>query len=86
MLSHEPHFSLLREEIRFGRKNQKRAVTPDTATFHLLHLSIMRECLDFEFGGLKVRGRARIVHLPKLTEEWCSVSLVANIISAEVHS
>lgn len=59
LLSHEPHFSLLREEVRFGRKSQKRANVPDTVTFHLLHLSIMRECLDFEFSELKVRGSAR---------------------------
>ena len=54
LLSHEPHFSLLREEVRFGRKNQRRATTPNTVTFHLLHLSIMRECLDFEFREVKV--------------------------------
>ena len=60
LVSHEPHFSLLREEVRFGKKAQKRQTTPDTITFHLLHLSIMREYLDFEFGTLKVKcGRER---------------------------
>ena len=60
LVSHEPHFSLLREEVRFGKKAQKRLTTPDTVTFHLLHLSIMREYLDFEFGTLKVKcGRKR---------------------------
>ena len=54
LVSHEPHFSLLREEVRFGKKAQKRQTTPDTITFHLLHLSIMREYLDFEFATLKV--------------------------------
>ena len=54
LVSHEPHFSLLREEVRFGKKAQKRQTTPDTVTFHLLHLSIMREYLDFEFATLKV--------------------------------
>ena len=57
LLSHEPHFSLLREEIRFG-KSQKRQTTPETITFHLLHLSVMREYLDFEFADLKVREGA----------------------------
>jgi len=56
LLSHEPHFSLLREEIRFGRKSQKRANSPSAVTFHLLHLSILREYLDFEFEDLKVKG------------------------------
>ena len=59
LVSHEPHFSLLREEVRFGKKAQKRQTTPDTITFHLLHLSIMREYLDFEFGALKVKCRGR---------------------------
>ena len=53
--THEPHFSLLREEVRFGKKSQKRQTNPDSTPFHLLHLSIMREYLDFEFSTLKVR-------------------------------
>ena len=58
LVSHEPHFSLLREEVRFGKKaQQKRQTTPDTITFHLLHLSIMREYLDFEFATVKVKDR-----------------------------
>ena len=59
LVSHEPHFSLLREEVRFGKKAQKRQTTPDTVTFHLLHLSIMREYLDFEFATVKVKKRGR---------------------------
>ena len=48
---HEPHFSLLREEVRFtGKNSQKRSTAPEETTFHLLHLSLMREYLDFEFG------------------------------------
>ncbi len=54
LVTHEPHFSLLREEVRFGRKSQKRQTAVDAVTFHLLHLSIMREYIDFEFSTLKV--------------------------------
>ena len=45
--------------MRFGRKNQKRHTSPDTITFHLLHLSILREYLEHEFSSLKVRGGRR---------------------------
>ncbi|XP_074653880.1 5'-3' exoribonuclease 1-like isoform X2 [Tubulanus polymorphus] len=55
LTSHEPHFSLLREEVRFGGKESKnkRSTCPEETTFHLLHLSLFREYLDFEFGRLK---------------------------------
>ncbi|KAK3105106.1 hypothetical protein FSP39_017370 [Pinctada imbricata] len=55
LTSHEPHFSLLREEVRFGghKDKNKRPATPEETTFHLLHLSLMREYLDFEFESLK---------------------------------
>ena len=57
LCSHDPHFSLLREEVRFGGKKSqqanKRIPTPEETTFHLLHLSLLREYLDYEFQDLK---------------------------------
>lgn len=52
LLSHEPHFSLLREEVQFGREKKKIASVENT-TFFLMHLSIFREYLDLEFAALK---------------------------------
>ena len=56
LVTHEPHMSLLREEVRFGGKKdrQKRSNAAEDTTFHLLHLSLMREYIDFEFKELKV--------------------------------
>ena len=54
LATHEPHFALLREEVRFGKKSKKRQTNPDTVTFHLLHLSILREYIELEFAILKV--------------------------------
>ncbi|CAN7987458.1 unnamed protein product, partial [Ixodes pacificus] len=52
--SHEPHFALLREEIVYGKKqNQKRLNVPEEITFHLLHLSLLREYLSYEFQAVK---------------------------------
>ncbi|KAG1673590.1 5'-3' exoribonuclease 1 [Nymphon striatum] len=54
LCSHEPHFSLLREEVRFGgKRNQKRVSCVEQTTFHLLHLSLMREYLELEFQSVK---------------------------------
>ena len=53
LVTHEPHFCLLREEVKFG-KSAKRQTSVDAVTFHLLHLSILREYLDYEFASLKV--------------------------------
>ncbi|XP_077080595.1 5'-3' exoribonuclease 1 isoform X2 [Siphateles boraxobius] len=54
LTSHEPNFSLLREEVRFGgKKAQKRITAPEETTFHLLHLSLMREYIDYEFSELR---------------------------------
>ncbi|KAJ2999618.1 hypothetical protein HDV02_002387 [Globomyces sp. JEL0801] len=52
LLSHEPHFSLLREEVTFGR-SKKSITTAGNQTFFLLHLSLLREYLSYEFNGLE---------------------------------
>ncbi|KAF7304085.1 5'-3' exoribonuclease 1 [Mycena indigotica] len=51
LLSHDPHFCLLREEVKFGpSRNSKRGnASLDATNFYLLHLSLMREYLDLEF-------------------------------------
>ena len=48
LVTHEPHFSLLREDVLNRRKGQ-----PDQ--FHLLHLGLLREYLDLEFECLRLR-------------------------------
>lgn len=52
LLSHEPHFSLLREEVLFGRE-KKKSLSVENTTFFLMHLSLFREYLDLEFSVLK---------------------------------
>ncbi|KAJ2009668.1 exonuclease II Exo2 [Coemansia thaxteri] len=56
LLSHEPHFSLLREEVLFGASARKSSASadPSTQAFYLLHISILRDYLDHEFSSLKV--------------------------------
>ena len=44
LVTHDPHFCLLREEVLFGKKQIKTATN-----FHLLHLCLLREYIDLEF-------------------------------------
>ncbi|KAF3158412.1 hypothetical protein TWF788_004744 [Orbilia oligospora] len=56
LLSHDPHFCLLREEVTFGRNNQKKSKELEHQNFYLMHLSIVREYLELEFQELKEPG------------------------------
>ena len=53
LLSHDPHFCLLREEVSFGRQNQKKSKELEHQNFYLMHLCIVREYLELEFQELK---------------------------------
>ncbi|OLL25405.1 5'-3' exoribonuclease 1 [Neolecta irregularis DAH-3] len=52
LLSHDPHFSLLREEVTFGPQ-RKKLKDLESTNFFLLHFSILREYLDLEFESLR---------------------------------
>uniref|UniRef100_A0A3P8NQQ9 5'-3' exoribonuclease 1 n=1 Tax=Astatotilapia calliptera TaxID=8154 RepID=A0A3P8NQQ9_ASTCA len=68
LTSHEPNFALLREEVRFGgKKSQKRITAPEETTFHLLHLSLMREYIDYEFSELKMGSD---YDLEQVIDDW----------------
>ncbi len=53
LLSHDPHFSLLREEVTFGRANQRKSKELEHQNFYLMHLCIVREYLELEFQELR---------------------------------
>ena len=53
LLSHDPHFCLLREEVTFGRAVQKKPKELEHQNFYLLHLCMVREYLELEFQDLK---------------------------------
>ncbi|KAJ0164736.1 5'-3' exoribonuclease 1 [Colletotrichum tanaceti] len=57
LLSHDPHFCLLREEVTFGRVNKAKTRELEHQNFYLLHLCIVREYLDLEFQELQQPGR-----------------------------
>jgi len=53
LLSHDPHFCLLREEVTFGRQSKGKSKDLEHQNFYLLHLCIVREYLELEFQDLK---------------------------------
>ncbi|XP_071451218.1 5'-3' exoribonuclease 1 [Hetaerina americana] len=52
LCTHEPHFSLLREEVKYGKRSN-RITMPEDTKYYLLHLSLLRGYLDWEFASLK---------------------------------
>src|SRR6201996_3871826 len=56
LLSHDPHFCLLREEVTFGRQSQKKSKELEHQNFYLMHLCIVREYLELEFQDLQQEG------------------------------
>ncbi len=82
MCTHDPHFSLLREEVRFGGKKSaatRRIPTPEETTFHLLHLSLLREYLDHEFSQLKEANMPFPYDIESIIDDWIMLGfLVGN--------
>ncbi|KAI1310009.1 exoribonuclease 1 [Xylaria venustula] len=60
LLSHDPHFCLLREEVTFGRASKTKSKELEHQNFYLLHLCIVREYLELEFQELKEKGALKI--------------------------
>ena len=56
LLSHDPHFCLLREEVTFGRQSSKKSKELEHQNFFLMHLCMVREYLELEFQELKQDG------------------------------
>lgn len=56
LLSHDPHFCLLREEVTFGRQSKTKSKDLEHQNFYLMHLCIVREYLELEFQELKQDG------------------------------
>uniref|UniRef100_A0A914V899 5'-3' exoribonuclease 1 n=1 Tax=Plectus sambesii TaxID=2011161 RepID=A0A914V899_9BILA len=72
LCSHEPHFSLLREEVKFlrpGAKNTSRTANAEQTTFHLLHLSLLREYLFWEFHQIKSK-LSFALDMESIIDDW----------------
>ncbi|XP_049529328.1 5'-3' exoribonuclease 1 [Anopheles darlingi] len=77
LCTHERFFSLLREEVKFG-KNDKKATVMKEIRFYLLHLTLLSEYLELEFAS--VRNKLRFpFDIHKLIDDWVlMIYLVGN--------
>ncbi|XP_026838294.1 5'-3' exoribonuclease 1 [Drosophila erecta] len=66
LCTHELHFVVLREEVKFGR-NVKRTSVEETR-FFLLHLGLLREYLELEFDALNTAERK--LDVSQLIDDW----------------
>ncbi|KAK7749459.1 exonuclease II Exo2 [Cytospora paraplurivora] len=60
LLSHDPHFCLLREEVTFGRQSKVQSKELEHQNFYLMHLCIVREYLELEFQDFKEHGASSL--------------------------
>ena len=87
LCSHEPHFSLLREEVKFTNPKKSKAgsgrtAVPEETNFHLLHLSLMREYLEMEFSSLK-KSLPFGFDLEAVIDDWVSFVHTPNVLKHE---
>ncbi|EDW06116.2 uncharacterized protein Dmoj_GI16439, partial [Drosophila mojavensis] len=66
LCTHELHFVVLREEVKFGR-NVKRTSVEETR-FFLLHLGLLREYLELEFHELSTPEQK--LDVAQLIDDW----------------
>lgn len=52
LVTHDPHFALLREEVTFGPRSKSKSNDLNDQNFYLLHISLLREYLSLEFQAL----------------------------------
>eukprot|EP00038_Savillea_parva_P026454 m.54229 g.54229 ORF g.54229 m.54229 type:complete len:1438 (+) comp7513_c0_seq2:69-4382(+) len=76
LLSHEPYFFLLREEVTFGKSRgapKKELDGVEQKTWHLLSLTLFRDYLDAEFSSLKDELKFQY-DFERLLDDWVLLS------------
>ncbi|KOC61668.1 5'-3' exoribonuclease 1 [Habropoda laboriosa] len=69
LCTHEIHFTLLREEVKFGKKRTKIFITPEETKFCLFHLSLLRDYINDEFSSLREKLPFPY-DLEKIIDDW----------------
>lgn len=73
--THEPYFSVLREEVSFSKNKQIKHCDPVRTNFQFLHLSLLREYIYYEFEELKDKMKFEF-NLEKIIDDWILVNFL----------
>ncbi|XP_003702478.2 5'-3' exoribonuclease pacman [Megachile rotundata] len=68
LCTHELHFTLLREEVTYDKK-QTKILTPEKTKFCLFHISLLREYINHEFSQLREK-LSFSYDLEKIIDDW----------------
>ncbi|CAF3727231.1 unnamed protein product [Rotaria magnacalcarata] len=78
LVTHEMHFALLREEVKFGSKKVSKIPAPEEINWQILHTCLVRDYIDLEFRS--IRKKIRFPYdLERIIDDWILMSfLVGN--------
>ncbi|CAF0790307.1 unnamed protein product [Adineta ricciae] len=78
LVTHEIHFALLREEVKYGSKKVSKILTPEEITWHLFHTCLLRNYIDLEFRSIKESLKVSY-NLECIIDDWILMAyLVGN--------
>ena len=85
-VSHEPYFSLLREEVRFVKlkSGEKKPTSPEKINFYLLHLSILRDYLEIEFSEIKEKHPS-LFNIENIIDDWVFMCILVGNDFVRIH-
>ncbi|XP_043280589.1 5'-3' exoribonuclease 1 [Venturia canescens] len=67
LCTHEPHFAVLREEVKYGKV--KKSTSPEKTRFCLLHITLLREYMEHEFAPVKDKLEFPF-DIEKIIDDW----------------
>lgn len=77
LVSHEPHFALLREEVVFGNSRLPRKQLKKLDEFQFLHISVLREYLDLEMQSAGLPQALPFPYsLERIIDDWVLLAML----------
>nr|SZF06467.1 5'-3' exoribonuclease 1 [Psoroptes ovis] len=73
--THEPYFSVLREEVTFSKTKQRKHCDPIRTNFQFLHLSLLRQYIYHEFLELEQQMKFKF-SLEKIIDDWILLNFI----------